>query len=182
MIIEDGKGQGRRASVDGKNRLDVHAEAEARREAIDSGKTWSFTFTDVDPTDADDYFVYLTYTGDQALLVTTARIATTVAGQLFMEKVTGTAAGITAFSPVSRNLGSAIQPTGTFGYGVDITGLTAVGDPVLAVALPANQSVEFQSEVGIILTPGSAFGIRWGEATGVLTGTLTAYEVSLEDN
>lgn len=182
MFIEDGKGRGLRAGVDAKNRLDVHSEDDARREMIDTGKTWSFTFVDVDPTDADDNFVYMTYTGSDALVIQTVRIASTVAGQLFIEKVTGTASGVTAFNPVSRNLGSAITPSGTFGYGVDITGLTAVGDPIFAGAIPAAQTATFKSESGILITPGTAIVLRWGEATGILTGTLTGYEVDPEGN
>lgn len=182
MLIEDGNGTGVRARVDQFNRLDVHNEVNQRLISRQSGKTWSMSFEDVDPVGAGDKFAYLTYTGADALVISTIRIYTTVAGRVRMEKVTGTPTyvGETALDITSRNLGSAIVPLGDYNSDTNITGLTDAGT-ILVFGTEAESYIEARVESEIFLTPGTAIALEWGAATGVLSGTLTAYETKLSD-
>lgn len=181
MILEDGKGRGFRAAVDSKLRLDTHAEDEGRREMIDTGKMWSMSFDAIDPTGADDYFAYLTNTGSETYVIETIRISSTVTGILEFHKVTGTSSGGATMDITSRNLGSAIAPTGTFETGVNLTGLANAG--VLHYgALVADTPTEFTWRSGFLLTPGSAVALLWDTSTGILSGTFSIYTLNAEGN
>ena len=60
MKIQDGTGSGRSAAVTTSNRLTTSAVTQEQPHFIarQSGKAWSYTLKDVDPTGADDYFFY----------------------------------------------------------------------------------------------------------------------------
>ena len=177
MHIDDGAGKGFRAQVDSKNRLDVHAEDESRREAIDSGKAWSLSFDKIDPAGSDDYFAYIKNTGSVTYVITDLRVWSTVKGTVEVHKVTGTAAhaAVVAMSVVSRNLGSAVTPNVTANADTNTTGLTNEG--VLEhIFVAADDLVEMRLRSGIVLAPGTAIALFWDTATGILQGTFTMYE------
>ena len=177
MFIEDGTGKGFRAEVDSKNRLDVHAENESRREGLDSGKSWSLAFNVTDPAGADDYFVHINNTGSATYIITDIRTFSTVAGSIEVHKVTGTAsyAGAVALDITSRNLGSAVLPTGTFNSDTNTTGLTNAG-VLMYMYHPANTNTDLLLRAGIIVPPGTQIALLWDTGTGILSGTISMYE------
>ena len=176
--IQDGTGTGRTASVTTNNRLAVASVNQEQDHFIakDSGKVWSLTFKDVDPTAADDYFFYLKNTSTEFVCnISDIRIASTVAGQLEINAVSGTAAGGTSITPVSRLVNSVASPSGIAESGADITGLTSDGTLFL-LTLEAAKTFQLKTSSRIIIPPGQAVGLLWGETTGILSGTVSIYE------
>lgn len=181
--VHDGTGSGRTALVNTNNRLATNAVtvAEDHIIALTSAKVWSCTFKDVDPTAADDYFFYLKNTSTNFYYnVSDIRIASTVAGQLEVNSVSGTAAGGTAVSPVSRRVNDVAIPGATIESGLNITGLTSNGTLFL-LTLAAGTTFQLRTSSRIIVPPGQAFGLLWGESTGVLSGTVSIYEKSVDE-
>ena len=134
-----------------------------------------FPFDAVDPTGADDYFVYILYSGTGELHITDVRLTSTVAGFMEPQVVTGTAAGGTAVGLVNRNLGSSKVPDGTYEFGVDITGLTDAGH-LHHMWLQANVEGHLGLNGHYIIQPGQAMALLWTAATGILSGTVSMYE------
>ena len=181
--ISDGAGRGILAAVDSNHRLEVHAQLDDRYEAINTGKSWSMTFEAVDPAGADDYFVYCNNTSTtETYVFTDLRIHSTVAGTVVMEKVSGTAVyggGGTDLDRVSRNLSSNLVPTGTYKSDTDITGLTA-GGTLFTIYLKANDRTKLTTSAGVIIPPSTSFALKWSEATGVLSGTVSITRIAPE--
>jgi hypothetical protein len=179
--IQDGTGSGRNALVTPNNRLATSAIVQQEDHFITntSGKVWSYTIKDLDPTAADDYFFYVKNTSTTFNYnISDLRIASTVAGQLEINVVSGTAVGDSTPLACSRLVGAAALPNAVVTEGVDITGLTGDGTLFL-LTLEAAKMQQFKTSSRIIIPPGQAVGLLWGEATGVLSGTISVYETPL---
>jgi len=175
--IQDGSGSGRNAYVDTSFRLLTSSITEPgdHRVNIEDGKVWSLSFKDIDPTGEDDYFMYIKNTSTDVLYsVTDVQIASTVAGQFEINAVSGIASGGSALTPVSRKIGSVATPGVTVETGTDITGLSSEGTLFL-LTLEADKMLNIEKTSHIILQPGQAIGLLWGESTGVLSGTVALF-------
>jgi hypothetical protein len=174
MQIE-GASLARRAEVNSLQQLLTHAMIVSRTAwtTLYEGLVWTIPFDAIDPTGADDYFLYILNNGPDPLAVSKLHVTSTVAGTLELQTVTGTAVGGTAITVVNRHRGITKTPDATIQSGVDITGLTDAG--VLEfVELGANaQASLVLRDEPIILEQSQAVAFLWTEATGVLTGNVT---------
>lgn len=177
MTVIKGGSNGNVANVTQDNQLATAAETKdhdhVKNEA--DGSVWTASFLNIDPTAADDNFFYLQNTGTIDLEITDIRITSTVAGQLAVNKVSGTVVGGTTIVPLSKNTAKTVTPLATVEQAVDLTGLTDVGSWYL-VTLVANVTYELKTSSRIILGPTGALALQWGEATGILTGTVSFNE------
>lgn len=177
--IEDGTGTGYQAGVNNENRLTTHAVTVAKHHHLNKelGFVWSISFENIDPSGADDYFFYFKNTSSDAdYVIPKIRLATTVAGQVELHSVSGTASGGSDNTPVNRNLGAANTITGTIQTGSDITGLTNDGILAFMQLDTVNRQYELDIESHIVVAPSKAVALLWEAATGALTGTITVYK------
>ena len=140
-------------------------------------KAWSLPFDAVDPTAADDLFAYLKNDGDKDIILEQVDLISTVAGICELFRVTGTAAGVTAFAPVNKTNNAGDMPDASLsGYGVDITGLTDVGKYAF-IELVAVTARDYKiPHGGVRIKKTEAVALSWTQATGALTGALHIYE------
>lgn len=138
-------------------------------------EVWSLPFGNIDPIGIDDYFFYFKNTGIVDIIFTDFRGATTVAGHVNIEHVTGTPSYTADVDivPVNRYLGSSNLPTATIKTDTDITGLTSSGVIFRIDAATVGQTNHLQTTAGIVVPPGQALAMRWGEATGILSGVVS---------
>ena len=184
MRIQDGTGSGRSASVDQDNRLEVSAVTQHQEHIVnrDSGHAWSYTFDGIDPTGAEDTFFYFKNLDTQIMYnLADISIASTVAGRLRVNIVSGTASGGSSMTAVPRKTNSVSIPNATVESGADITGLTIDGT-ALILTLEANVMIQYPILSRIVVSPGQAIAFDWSEATGVLYGSALMYQCSCEFN
>ncbi len=136
------------------------------------GTVWSLSFENIDPTGANDYFFYLKNTGTVNIEITDIRITSTVAGQLAINKVSGTASSGTTVTPVSKNTSKTVSPTATIETDPDITGLTSEGTWYY-YTLEADKFFKDTTSSRIIIGPTGAVALLWEPATGILSGTVS---------
>ena len=109
-------------------------------------------------------------------------LSTTVAGNVEPQRVTGTASGGTKATTALASLGDAsAKPLADVETGVDITGLTSVfslGHYYLAA--DTARLIVFPG--GIRIPQSNAVGFNHEVATGILSGSITFFEVTPEDN
>ena len=177
-IIKDGAGTGNTLKITSDNRAVVDAVQRSLAQHINEVHEghWSVFFEAIDPTGADDYFLYIKNTGTKNLHVTKTRFASTVVGTVEFHAVTGTASATAAITPANRTLGSANTPTATIGTAVDITGLSNTATLLHLRIDTINKDVVDEHPSHIILPPGQALAFLWDTATGVLKGTIDIYE------
>ena len=156
--IQSGDTAASKMKVDSKGRALVLAVSETEDFFInkEDGKVWSVPFEGLNPAGADDFVVYIKNTGNNNINITDIRVsADTIATQLSIHKVTGTASGGSAITPVPRNLGSAEIPTATIESGTDITGLTDGGVLFFIQCAVTDTTYHLRTSSNIILTKGS---------------------------
>jgi archaellum component FlaG (FlaF/FlaG flagellin family) len=141
-----------------------------------SGKVWSIPFEDLNPAGNDDYVLYIKNTGDKVLHISKVKFAASAATQVEIHRVTGTASGGTAITPVSRTLGSAATISGTVESGTDITGLTNAG--ILDIVSCKETDTDYESiEASNLRIPkGQALAVLVEVGTANLTGIITIVE------
>lgn len=179
MIIQDGTGSKTSAKVNSDNSLKTTAIVEPRDHYIaqKTGRVWSVPFEAVDPTGADDYFLYIkNNNNDYNLNITDIRISSTVVGLAEVHAVSGDASGGTSITAVSRLVGSTLSPTATLEYGVDITGLSNDGILFFIDIDATGKLIHLRTTSNIILPPGNAIALLWSAGTGALTGTVSIVE------
>lgn len=140
----------------------------------EEGFVWALPFDAVDPTAADDIFVYLQNTESSLNLhIRRIHVSTTVAGMLEVIAVTGTAAGGSGVTLTNFNQGfTSKTPTGIFETGSDITGLTDGGKYIFQRLAVVDTTYEIVFHHDIILDKNGAVGLNWVPSTGILTGTI----------
>lgn len=149
----------------------VETDMENRNE---NGFAWSFPFDAVDPTGADDIFLYIKNTESSLNLhVRRIRVSSTVVGMLEVIRVTGTPVGGSTATLVNFNQQFALNtPEGTFETGVDITGLTDGGKYAFQQLVAADTNYDIQIPHDVILNKNGALAFNWVPATGILSGTV----------
>lgn len=167
------------AIVDATGRLHVEADTRPIEEEIneDNARAWAIVVEDLDPTDADDYFLYIKNTGEKSLELYEIEFETTVVGSIELHHVTGTASGDSDPVPVNHHLGRPELPTATITQGVNITGLTISGLPLSQLALAtANETVVRTWSAHWVIPKDQAVALLWDTATGILSGTMYIFE------
>ncbi len=156
-----------RAQVDAVTNTDM----EARNE---DGFVWSLPFDAVDPTGADDVFLYIQNTeSDLNMHIRRFHVSSTVAGMVEAIRVTGTAVGGSAATLVNFNANFPLKtPDGVFETGVDITGLVDEGKYRFQQLKVADQTYEVTFHHDVILGKNGAFALNWVPATGILSGCV----------
>jgi archaellum component FlaG (FlaF/FlaG flagellin family) len=177
-IIKDGSGTGNSLRINEENRADVESVNRSIDQHINElyEKVFSLPFDAIDPTGADDYFLYIKNTGTKNLHVEALELRSTVAGTVEIHQVSGTASSGTTLTPVNRTLGSSASITATIETGADITGLSSEG--ILEYIRCAAVNTSYRSEITshIIMPPGQAMALLWDTSTGALSGMITVYE------
>ena len=179
MLIEDGGGNGRVATVNADNQFNVFAVTHTADQHINakSGKVWSIPFEGLNPTATGDYVIYIRNDGDKVVSASDIRIsADTAATQITIEGVTGTAIAGSTITPVSRTIGSAAIPSATVESGADITGLTSSGVLFYMQLAVVNTEYHLNTTSKILIPKGRAIAISVETATANLTGVISLIE------
>jgi hypothetical protein len=141
------------------------------------GKVWSIPFEGLNPANANSNVIYIKNTGDKTLHISDVRLmADTAVTQIRIAFVTGTAAGGTAVTPISRTGGSPATVTGTVETGVDITGLTNSGTIFFMQLDTVNKEYHLSTSSRIRLPKGQAMAISVETATANITGVVSIVE------
>jgi hypothetical protein len=174
-----GGSTGMRVDVTQRNQLEVFAQsvAPAWMPTVIDGVCWTLPFDAIDPTGADDYFLYVRNLPSSAIDIVVGRytVFSTVAGTVEIQRVTGTAAGGTDVTPVNRRVGNSNVPNITYQTGVDITGLSDSGVLEFCVIDATASETRDVTAEPIVLPPGQAIAFLWTAATGILTGNITVW-------
>ena len=143
-----------------------------------SQKAWFFPTDTIDPTAADDFFVYIKNGSPKTLVVHRGTYESTVAGTIEFHHVTGTAGGSpTARDPVNLTLGGGPKPANlTFSDDPDITGLTSQGRVASLALGVAGTQEDLMVPEGIRIPSGQALALLWDTGTGILSGGLYIHE------
>lgn len=154
--------------------VEATTSTEDRHININHQKVWTLPITATDPVGAGDYFFYFNNTGAETYFITDIRINSTVAGHAYLRHVTGTPiyVGATTVVPVNRFLGSSKTPSATVNTDTDITGLSDEGI-LFNMELEAAKEHHMRTSAGVMIPPGQAVSISWGEATGIIEGTVS---------
>ena len=179
LQIEDGLGRGFLVGVDSENRIHTTAVTQSIDEHVnqETGKVWSIPFGPLDPTDVNDYVVYIKNTGDKTISITDIRVsATGAASVMSLTGVTGTAVSGSTITPVSRTVGSSATMTAIVEGGVNITGITTSGTLFL-IDIPVVATLYHLRTTSKVRIPkGQAVGLSVSVATSIVTGIVSIVE------
>ncbi len=175
ILIDDGKGRGRVASVSEDHRLNSSAKTNPRIYYVsrDNGLAFILTSVDADAV-AGDYILYLKNTSaTRNIYIKRVAFGAVNAAMWKSWVVTGTAAGSSALSPTNINLTSGRTADATCRGNGAVSGLTATSllDVHRTVAAEHDHS---QWEDALILGTGDAIAIEYD------TGTTGLAECSIE--
>lgn len=168
---------GKVAEVDEENRLQVFAVGQNEdRHSNEDGRYWS-VFVSVTPTGANDNFFYLKNEGTKNLIITDIRVSSSVATQLLYKRVAGTPVGGAAIVPGSRLLSNPKAPTAIIEQGVNITGLSDLGDPLFFEECDTpNRRENLKTTSAIIIPQGQAIAFERVATTGLITMIVSLSE------
>lgn len=152
------------------------------RTAMKHGRAWTMPIDAVDPTGADDIFAAIAPTAGRPIDVVAVNISSSVVGDIEPFVGTGSPTGVTDVP--CRNLGGGeIQPKATKGTGVDITTIPVSGGKLNHFFI-TTANVDYQLPLppeGVRVLIGETFGLNWEPATGILSGSITFFEIDEED-
>lgn len=159
---------GQTALVDDDGRLTVFADTQPWEEHRNrEGAALSTQFT-VTPTGVDDYFWYFKNTGRADVFIHKIRLSSTVATEITLESVSGTASAGTAAPTLTKKLGAPNTLTATNEFSVDFTGLTSNGILYFEKCSIINTRFTLDSASNIIVPQGQAVALKRVAATGVI--------------
>jgi len=176
--IKDATGTGKSLKVTDENRAATDSVSRSITQHINEiyEKHFSITFDAIDPTGADDYFLYFKNTGTKNIHLTKFRLRSTVVGSVELHRVTGTASSGTTLTPVNRFLGSTNAVTSTIETDPNFTGLSEAGVLIRLRLDTVDKDYTVDAPSHIIIPPGQAIAGLWDAATGALSGTVDFYE------
>jgi hypothetical protein len=175
MIIEDGKGTGSKAEVNGENQMEVSAICMdmVEHKNKDHHAVWYVALDAIAPSGATK-FLYIGNGGQTNVAVSKLRLASTVAGVFRFVKVTGTPVGGTAVLPTPAFMNSVQQPpAGTFLTGTSITGLTDFS-LIMPIYIPANVLFTLDLTAKWYVAPGTAIAVQ-APGAATVNGVVTIY-------
>jgi hypothetical protein len=174
MFVEGGASS-KRAEVNTLNQLETMAMRVSRTGwmTLREGVVWTVPFDAIDPTGADDYFLFIRNDGAEPLAITKLSVSSTVAGIVELQGVTGDPSGGTAVAVVNRQVGNNKTPDTTIESGVNITGLTDAGVLEFIRLVANTQQDTLLQDDPIVLVQNQEVALLWTGATGILTGNVT---------
>lgn len=161
MNIEDGKGTGYKAAVNSENEIEVRAQVTGRAEWVCHNKEQAYAmyFSQAQANSGgNECLGYIKNTSDDDLVIDEISLYTTAADHIYISKVTGTAAGGSAITPVNLNIGSGKTAPCTTMQHTAITGLTDAGR-LVHIYLAANGMVVREMETSILIRKNSAIAL-----------------------
>ena len=156
--------------VDANNRLKVFADTEAwEKHRNREGDTASVHFS-VTPAGANDFFWYFRNDSTFDAFIHKFRMTSTVATEITVEQVSGTAVFVSGATPAVTNkkLGVASPLTAINTFDTDITGLTSEGIIYYEQLAVANTRYTLDSLSNIIIPQGQAIALKRVAATGLI--------------
>jgi hypothetical protein len=185
MIIEDGKGTGKKASVSSEGFIKVASVQVSVEHHINHhhGEAYNFVF-DVTPAGADDCFIYMKNTSDKDLILEGIYISVAGACEVYMQlNADGTRNSATAYTPVNLNAGSGKTAEGTFEYGTDLAGgaatLAGGTEAGRGVFRAAGDTKFFNFDQDIIIPKNKTYTL-WSSASVAINGML-AFNYHLDE-
>lgn len=163
------------ANVDADNRLTVFADVQSWEEHRNrEGFSFSSHFS-VTPAGADDFFWYFRNDGTADIFLHKIRLSSTVATEITLEHVTGTAVFVTGTTPAvtNKNLGSPGAMTATNTFDTDITGLTSQSIIYFEQAAVADTRYTLVSTSNIIIPQGQAIALKRVATTGLIDAQIS---------
>lgn len=168
--------------VSDENRLlgDVVIETQSHHINHRTGKVWTYSFFDINPSGANDNFLHILNTGDKAYSLTNISVwSSTLVGLVKIIKVNGTASFVSGstLSAITRSTGKSPTPTIVVTTDTDITGINEAGilEAINLAVLDTNYPILQPAD--ILLEQGGQIVFQWQPATGELSGTITITEL-----
>lgn len=176
--ISDASGKSYGAKVDSSNRIYTLSTIQTLDRSYNEGGYVHSVYFEVTPAGANDYFFYLKNNGLKNLFITDIRISSTVATELYYNKVSGTPSytSATDITTTNRNLGSSKTITSTIKYDTDITGLTNEGTIFFQQCPVADTLYHLRTSSNIIIPQGSAVAFQRVAATGQIDCLISIVE------
>jgi hypothetical protein len=170
MLIEDGKGTGRKAEVNSENMLVTRSVTESHLSHVadDEGIAYIITVDDVGPV-AGEYTLYIKNTNSSDVFVVDCMTLNNVDADVVwkIHQVTGTAAGASVLTPINTNLSSGNTADMTVRGGAGgVTGLTSVNVLNTTFGGSANSNVCIDLRGAIILGHQNAIAVEYDAGTG----------------
>lgn len=158
------------ANVDADNRLTVFADVQSWEEHRNREASAYSSHFSVTPAGANDYFWYFRNDGTADIYIHKIRLASTVATEITIEHVTGTAAFVTGTTPsvTNKNLGNPTQLSLTNTFDTDITGLTSQSIIYFQQCAVADTMYTLVTASNIIVPQGQAIALKRVAATGLI--------------
>jgi len=161
---------GRVVNVDDDNRLTVFADTQvwaAHRNREGGALSVHFSVT---PVGVNDFFWYFRNDGLSDVFIDKIRLASTVATEITIEHVSGTAVFVSGTTPAvtNKNLGNPISLTSINTFDTDITGLTSLGIIYFEQIAVADTRYTLESSSNIIIPQGQAVAFKRVAATGLI--------------
>ena len=164
LRIEDGKGSGKEAGVDDRNRL-MASVVTSNRAAIvakEDELCFNVAFTDASAA-AGNYVAYIQNTSTtRELVIDKIRVSAANAATWLLHAVTGTGSG-TAETPINTNRSSGKSAEATC-LADNITGLTSAGE-MQVIRTPANSAAALNVDDTIRLGPDDAIAVEYDAGT-----------------
>jgi len=185
MLIEDGKGTGRKAAVSNDNFLKTRAVTVSIEHYINhhNGEAFNILFQQA-PTAGDDCIFYMENSSDDDVVVEGLTLAVSGACEVYIQiNDVGTRNAATDVVPSNLNASGSKLGDGEFEYGADLDGgaATLAGGYEIEryVFYAATNSSAFNFEQDVILQKNRTLTI-WCDAIVTVTGTVI-YNQHIED-
>jgi len=146
---------------------------------IAASQVWSFSFRDVDPVGADDFFMTLENDGEFNYLITDFRLyCSTTVGRVDIHRITGSPifTAPTIIDSVNRSTQSVASPKLIVTSDTDTTGITSGGILFHMNLSELDTDFNLRSSAGIDVTPNGKVALSWSAATGTISGQITVVQ------
>ena len=149
-------------------------ETPGRFAARVNGEAVSLVFSEADPTGDDDYVFHMENSGLFVLEISSYTVILAVAGKVRLDKVTKTTlVGGTAIVPRNKrtfldNFDIGVRAN----RGVNITGITSVGDGLDIAGMAAADEVTHKFSGSILLDPGEGVALLAYEGASIASGVF----------
>lgn len=158
------------ANVDSDKRLTVFADTQRWETHTNREKGALSVHFSVTPVGANDFFWYFRNDGTADIFINKIRLSSTIATEITVEHVSGTAVFVSGNTPsvTNKNLGSSVAVTATNTFDTDITGLTSLGIIYFEQVSIADTRYTLESSSNIIIPQGQAIALKRVAATGLI--------------